>query len=69
MFVLPFVTAICNHVRIIIEKSTVLIANTVGGVLLTEDELKGKAKQAEGKTKEAEGKMQDEWGKAKKKLS
>jgi hypothetical protein len=38
-------------------------------VLLTEDEIKGKAKQAEGKEKEAEGKMQDEWGKMKKKVS
>jgi uncharacterized protein YjbJ (UPF0337 family) len=40
-----------------------------GGVFVSKDESKGKAKQAEGKMKETEGKMQEEWGKAKKKLS
>jgi hypothetical protein len=37
--------------------------------LLTEDELKGKAKQAEGKAKEAQGKMEEGLGKLKKKVS
>ncbi len=78
-----------NHSPIIItdyarylESQIVFLLWQKGGVVLTEDEAKGKEKQEEGKmkkgegwmkegegeAKKAEGKMQEEWGKVKKKV-